>query len=60
MGQDSTDASMKTAALLAACLSNALIPFLSAAVNIALPSIGKEYGANALILGWIQTSLEAV
>jgi MFS family permease len=56
MGQDSRDASMKTAALLAACLSNALIPFLSAAVNIALPSIGKEYGANALILGWIQTS----
>ena len=56
MGQDHKDASMQIPALLVACLSNALIPFLGASVNIALPSIGKEYGANALILGWIQTA----
>ena len=60
MGQDSREenrnASMRIPALIAASLTNALTPFMSAAVAIALPSIGEEYTANALTLGWIQTA----
>jgi MFS family permease len=47
---------MKIPALLVATLANTLAPFMGAAVSIALPSIGAEVGANALILGWIQTA----
>jgi EmrB/QacA subfamily drug resistance transporter len=47
---------MKIPALLVATLANALAPFMGLAVSVALPSIGVELGANALILGWIQTS----
>ncbi|MDA8124426.1 MAG: MFS transporter [Deltaproteobacteria bacterium] len=47
---------MKIPALLVACLSNALIPFLSAAVTVALPAIGEEFKASAVILGWIPTA----
>ena len=56
MGQDHRDSSMKIPVLLVAILANALAPFMGAAVSIALPSIGAELGANALILGWIQTA----
>jgi EmrB/QacA subfamily drug resistance transporter len=56
MGQDTRDAAMKIPALLVATVANALAPFMGAAVTIALPSIGVELGANALILGWIQTA----
>lgn len=33
-----------------------LTPFSSSAINIALPAIGKEFTASAVILGWIATS----
>ncbi len=33
-----------------------LTPFSSSAINMALPSIGKEFSASAIILGWIATS----
>jgi EmrB/QacA subfamily drug resistance transporter len=33
-----------------------LTPFLTSAVNLALPSIGKELHANALSLGWVISS----
>ncbi|MCL2669676.1 MAG: MFS transporter [Syntrophaceae bacterium] len=47
---------MKTAALIVALLSNALVPFLSASINIALPAIAKEFQASALVQGWIPTA----
>jgi len=37
-------------------LSSFITPFMSSAINIALPSIGKEFSLNAVILGWIPTS----
>lgn len=51
-----TDKPTRRAALLIAVISSFLIPFVSSAVNVALPTIGKEFGCNALTLGWITTS----
>jgi MFS family permease len=56
IGQDRTDSSMRVPALLVATLANFLTPFMSAAVNIALPSIGEEFAADAILLSWISTS----
>ncbi len=51
-----TDKPTGRAALLIAIISSFLIPFVSSAVNVALPTIGEEFGCNALMLGWITTS----
>ena len=49
------DASIRIPALLVATLANFLTPFMSSAVNIALPAIGAEFGADAVLLSWIPT-----
>ena len=46
----------KRAVLLVATLSSFLTPFMGSSVNIALPSIGKEFAMDAVILSWIPTS----
>ena len=56
MEQGRTDRSIRIAALLVATLANFLIPFMSSAVNIALPAIGAEFAADAILLSWIPTS----
>jgi EmrB/QacA subfamily drug resistance transporter len=43
-------------ALLVTTLVSFLIPFMGSSVNIALPSIGKEFGMNAVLLSWVTTS----
>jgi EmrB/QacA subfamily drug resistance transporter len=48
-----SEAATKRAALLVAILSAFLTPFMGAALNIALPSIGQELAASAVLLGWI-------
>jgi EmrB/QacA subfamily drug resistance transporter len=52
----SDDTLNKRAALLVATLTAFLTPFMGASVNIALPSIGKEFATGAVLLGWIATS----
>ncbi|MBI4531413.1 MAG: MFS transporter [Candidatus Latescibacteria bacterium] len=42
--------------LLVATLSAFLTPFMGSAVNIALPSIGREFGMDAVVLSWVATS----
>lgn len=42
-------------ALLVATTSSFLTPFMGSALNIALPSIGEEFAAGALVQGWIST-----
>lgn len=37
-------------------LSSFLTPFMASSINIALPTIGKEFGIHALTLSWIATS----
>lgn len=33
-----------------------LLPFMSTSVNIAIPTIGKEFSTNAITLSWVTTS----
>jgi EmrB/QacA subfamily drug resistance transporter len=42
-------------ALLIAVLSAFLTPFVGSSINIALPAIGLELGANPILLGWVPT-----
>ena len=41
------------AALLVATIASFFTPFMGSAVNIALPSIGFDFGADAILLNWI-------
>jgi len=50
------DTTNKRAALVIATLTSFLTPFMGSSVNIALPSIGKEFGMHAVSLSWITTS----
>jgi EmrB/QacA subfamily drug resistance transporter len=56
MEQKRTNSSIRLAALLVATLANFLTPFMSSAVNIALPAIGAEFATSAILLSWIPTS----
>ena len=46
----------KRSVLLVATFAAFLTPFLGSAVNLALPSIGKDLHANAIELGWVISS----
>ena len=46
----------KKSILLVATFAAFLVPFLSSAVNLALPSIGKDLHASAISLGWVISS----
>jgi EmrB/QacA subfamily drug resistance transporter len=50
------DAVDKRAVLLVVMLASFLTPFMSSSVNIALPSIGKEFSMNAVLESWVATS----
>jgi len=50
------DDSLKRSALLAATLGSFLTPFMGSAINIALPSIGKEFAMDAILLSWVATA----
>ena len=56
MGEGHTDRSLRVPALLVATMANFLTPFMGSSVNIALPTIGREFAADAIVLGWIPTS----
>ncbi len=43
-------------ALSVAIAASFLTPFMSSSINIALPSIGEEFAADAVILSWVATS----
>jgi len=46
----------KKSVLIVATFAAFLTPFLGSAVNLALPSIGKDLHANAIELGWVISS----
>jgi EmrB/QacA subfamily drug resistance transporter len=46
----------KRSILLVATFAAFLTPFLGSAINLALPSIGKDLHANAISLGWVISS----
>ncbi len=39
-----------------AILTSFLTPFVGSSINIALPSIASEFGASAILIGWIPTA----
>jgi EmrB/QacA subfamily drug resistance transporter len=55
MKEQSTNISRKSVIIIAA-MSSFLTPFTSSSVNIALPSIDKELGLNAVALNWVATA----
>ncbi len=46
----------KRSVLLVATIAAFLTPFMGSAINIALPTIGREFGADAISLGWVSTA----
>ncbi|MCX6253268.1 MAG: MFS transporter, partial [Bacteroidia bacterium] len=57
MNSDTTEEkTSKRSVLLVATFAAFLTPFLGSAVNLALPSIGKDLNANAISLGWVISS----
>ncbi len=46
----------KSLVLVVTALGAFMTPFMSSAINIALPSIGREFGLKASLLGWVATS----
>lgn len=51
-----TGSSLKNTVLLVATLASFLAPFMSSSVNIALPAIEREFGIDAVLLGWVATA----
>jgi len=52
---EDTPTTRRVAVLVATC-SSFLTPFMGSSLNIALPSIGREFSIGALVLGWISTA----
>jgi EmrB/QacA subfamily drug resistance transporter len=50
------DRAIQIPALIIAALSSFLTPFMVSAINIALPSIEKEFKTDAVLLSWVATS----
>lgn len=46
----------RKATLFVVCSAHFLMPFMMSAVGVALPAIGREFGASALQLGLVETS----
>lgn len=47
---------LKNTVLITVVLGSFLIPFMGTSLNVALPSIGKEFALNAILLSWIPTA----
>lgn len=50
------DNANRTPVLIVATLSSFLTPFMASSVNIALPSIGREFAMSAVLMGWVATA----
>jgi EmrB/QacA subfamily drug resistance transporter len=56
MAENQDDSSLRMTALLVATIASFSTPFISAAISIALPTIGSEFHTDAILLSWIPTS----
>ena len=48
--------SLERATLVVTSFASFITPFIGSATNIALPAIGKEFSADAVLLSWVATS----
>jgi len=55
MDDHAGNSTSKGAVLLVTTMASFIFPFMASAVNIALPSLGRELSLDAVILGWIAT-----
>jgi EmrB/QacA subfamily drug resistance transporter len=53
---ENSNRAVRRATLAAAVLASFLTPFMGSSVNIALPVIGREFGLDAITLGWVATT----
>ncbi len=51
-----TEKELKRSVLTVTAFASFLTPFMGSSVNLALPSIGEEFGLNAVTLNWIISS----
>jgi EmrB/QacA subfamily drug resistance transporter len=51
-----SEGGVKAAVLLVATLASFLTPFMGSSVNIALPSVGRHFGMDAVSLSWVATA----
>jgi MFS family permease len=56
MSSEINENSLKRSVLLVATFAAFLTPFMGSAVNLALPTIGREFNADAIELGWVISS----
>jgi EmrB/QacA subfamily drug resistance transporter len=56
MDDSMSNGTSKGVVLLVATTASFIFPFMGSAVNIALPSLGKELSLDAVMLGWIATA----
>jgi EmrB/QacA subfamily drug resistance transporter len=56
MDDHAGNSTSKGAILLVTTMASFIFPFVASAVNIALPSLGKELSLDAVTLGWIATA----
>ncbi|MFC1846832.1 MFS transporter [Chloroflexota bacterium] len=56
MGDRYNSSTSKNTVLFVATLASFLTPFMGSSINIALPSIGREFNMDAILLGWVATS----
>jgi len=47
------DKNLKRSALFVTSLASFLNPFMGSSINVVLPSIGKNFGLNAVLLSWV-------
>ncbi len=50
------DPATKKYALITVMLASFTTPFMGSAINLAIPSIGQQFGSNALLLSWVVSS----
>jgi len=55
-GSLKAEANNKTIALVAASLAVIFITLTASSLNVALPTIGKEFNSDAILLGWVVTA----
>ncbi|MEW6622827.1 MAG: MFS transporter [Bacillota bacterium] len=54
--QPKSDFSLKKTALAIVTMGSFLTPFMSSSINLALPSIAKEFASGTFLLSWVATS----
>jgi len=57
MEEDVKTGVVKWVALIILAIISLVITFMMSAVNVAVPTIGKEFAMEAVLLGWVVTAM---